>query len=580
MIKGQALGGAQLAHAIRRDLEWVSARSPEASAILAVVTATPDIPGHRIAGIIGEGGFATVYRGWQVAVGREVAVKVDNRMLLSERDRRRFDREVTAAGRLSGHPHVIDIYDAGALDDGRPYMVMEFCPGGSLADAVRRDGVMNPAQVRDIGVRIADALAAAHAAGVLHRDVKPANILVNRYGMAGLSDFGLASLLTPGGEQSVTREALTPAYASPERFRGGEPTVACDLYSLAATLYGLLAGRPPRFPADGGTPSIAMLISLHGKPVDDIPGVPSALMATLRGSLAADPAMRPRSAEELRDALIAAPESQPRSRSRSQSEHRTPTVTLPQAGRTAGEPTVRSAQSAASARHARRRLPAGTSRGADGVAGRRRPKARPAALAAASVVIVAAAALLGARALSPGAHVTQLSAQAKDLDRRVVGNSKYFTGCGAPAQPTSGAEATINCQPVESGITVSASSFKVTGPDIPFSIGLIPGESEGLDGFLKSAIPNSLSVDPPDNAAVCNADGGSACPNIGFSGYWGGINGRLYCYEQSGLYYIVWTFDNDEYESTYSEDFAVVASSPHLASLINLNRSGGLRSGY
>ena len=89
------------------------------------------------------GGFATVYRSWQLAVGREVAVKVDNRVLLSERDRRRFFREVTAAGRLSGHPHVIDVYDAGTLDDGRPYLVMELCPAGSLNDALRRHGPMS-----------------------------------------------------------------------------------------------------------------------------------------------------------------------------------------------------------------------------------------------------------------------------------------------------------------------------------------------------------------------------------------------------------------------------------------------------
>ncbi|MGH3252852.1 MAG: serine/threonine-protein kinase, partial [Trebonia sp.] len=267
---------------------------------------TPDIPGHRITDIIGEGGFATVYRGWQVSVGREVAVKVDNRVLLSERDQRRFVREVTAAGRLSGHPHVIAIHDAGTLEDGRPYMVMEFCPGGSLADAIRRGGAMGAPQVRDIGIKIADALAAAHAAGVLHRDVKPGNILVNRYGMVGLSDFGLASILASEGEQSVTREALTPAYASPENFRGEEPSVAGDLYSLAATLYDLLAGRPPRYPADGSKPNIAMLVGLLDKPVDDIPGVPPELMATLRGSLAADPAARPRSAVEMRDALSGA----------------------------------------------------------------------------------------------------------------------------------------------------------------------------------------------------------------------------------------------------------------------------------
>ena len=98
--------------------------------------------------------------------------------------------------------------------------------------------------MRDIGVRLADALAAAHASGVLHRDIKPANILVNRFGMVGLSDFGLASIISAHGEQTASREALTPAYSSPETFRGEEPTVLADVYSLAATLYALLSGLP------------------------------------------------------------------------------------------------------------------------------------------------------------------------------------------------------------------------------------------------------------------------------------------------------------------------------------------------
>ena len=223
-----------------------------------MVTA-PDIPGHRVGGVLGAGGFATVYRCWQLAVGREVAVKVDNRVLLTERDRRRFIREVTAAGRLSGHPHVIDVYDAGTLEDGRPFLVMELCPAGSLNDALRRNGPMPPVQVRDIGIRLADALAAAHASGVLHRDIKPANILVNRFGMVGLSDFGLASIVSARGEQTASREALTPAYSSPETFRGEEPTVLADVYSLAATLYALLSGLPPRFAAGGRPPSFATM---------------------------------------------------------------------------------------------------------------------------------------------------------------------------------------------------------------------------------------------------------------------------------------------------------------------------------
>ena len=132
---------------------------------------------------------------------------------------------------------------------------MELCPAGSLNDALRRHGPM-PRRRRcaTSASGSADALAAAHASGVLHRDIKPANILVNRFGMVGLSDFGLASIISAHGEQTASREALTPAYSSPETFRGEEPTVLADVYSLAATLYALLAGRPPRFAADGRQP--------------------------------------------------------------------------------------------------------------------------------------------------------------------------------------------------------------------------------------------------------------------------------------------------------------------------------------
>jgi hypothetical protein len=267
-----------------------------------VVTA-PDIPGHRVASILGAGGFATVYRCWQIAVGREVAVKVDNRVLLTERDRRRFLREVTAAGRLSGHPHVIDVYDAGTLGDGRPFMVMELCPAGSLSEALRRHGPMPPGQVRDIGVRLADALAAAHASGILHRDIKPANILVNRFGMVGLADFGLASIISAHGDQSASREALTPAYSSPETFRGEEPSVLADVYSLAATLYALLSGLPPHFTPGEKAPGFATLVRLHDEPVRDVPGTPPDLMALLRAAMSPDPAMRPQSAAALRDTL-------------------------------------------------------------------------------------------------------------------------------------------------------------------------------------------------------------------------------------------------------------------------------------
>lgn len=240
-----------------------------------------DIPGYEIVEMLGMGGFGTVYRARQLAVRREVALKIDNRVLATDRDRRRFLREVTAAGRLSGHPHVVAVYDAGVLADGRPYMVLELCPHGSLGDRLHDRGPFPPGEVRDIGIRIADALAAAHAAGVLHRDVKPANILIDRYGSVALADFGLASMPAPGLESSATREALTPAYAPPEAFHLAEPTPAGDVYSLAASLYALLSGRPPYFPPDGRL-GIAALMAAQQRPLPDVPGAPPALMAVLR----------------------------------------------------------------------------------------------------------------------------------------------------------------------------------------------------------------------------------------------------------------------------------------------------------
>jgi serine/threonine protein kinase len=267
------------------------------------VIPAPDIPGHTVTGVLGSGGFATVYQTWQVAVGRETAVKVDSRVLHTDRDQRRFFREVNAAGRLSGHPHVVDVYDAGTLRDGRPFLVMELCPEGSLNDQLRRNGPMNPELVCRIGTSLADALAAAHSEGILHRDIKPANILINRYGVVGLSDFGLASIIAASGEQSVSLDALTPAYAPPESFHEAEPTASADLYSLAATLYALMAGRPPRFPAGSKSPGMATILALHGEPVADIPGVPPSMLATLRQCLEADPARRLPSAAVLRDEL-------------------------------------------------------------------------------------------------------------------------------------------------------------------------------------------------------------------------------------------------------------------------------------
>jgi serine/threonine protein kinase len=256
--------------------------------------------------VLGHGGFSVVYRARQELLGRDVALKVGNRTMTDDRDRRRFLREAHAAGRLSDHPNVISLYDAGVAPDDRPYLVMELCPDGSLADRLRAHGALPPAYVREVGIGIADALAEAHGAGVLHRDLKPANVLVNRFGVAGLADFGLTASHEANQYVSGTVEALSPAFAPPEVFRMERPTTAVDIYGLGATLYALLTGRPPRWPAHG-YPSIVTMAHLHDEPLPDVPGVATAFTAVLRRAMASEPGDRYASAGELRDALRAAP---------------------------------------------------------------------------------------------------------------------------------------------------------------------------------------------------------------------------------------------------------------------------------
>ncbi|HXZ71846.1 MAG TPA: serine/threonine-protein kinase [Streptosporangiaceae bacterium] len=502
------------------------------------MVSAPDIPGYQVGGILGSGGFATVYRCWQRTVGREVAVKVDNRVLLSERDRRRFVREVTAAGRLSGHPHVIDVYDAGTLADGRPYLVMELCPAGSLHDALHRSGPMSPAQVRDIGIRISDALAAAHAAGVLHRDIKPANILVNRYGLVCLSDFGLASIMAAEGGQSTSRDALTPAFASPETFRGEEPTMAADIYSLAATLYALLAGRPPRFPAGPKEPGIATIIALHDQPVDDVPGTPPGLMAILRRALAADPAARPPGAAALRDALaaltarpgIAQEAGAPAPRVRvppTPPAHSTPParpVYSAPAAHSAPPPHPRhSAPPAAlmppprsmpSAGPALAPVPPGPPSGpgpgitAPPIPARRRRPFMLLAAVAGVVLLVAAAAVVGARVLSPGASTgapaaaAPASSAARPAAAPAAGFGVPTVTSGCPAASVAGAGARCPRNPeCWAGLLVAAGSASARGLPCTrphtwqtFAIAILPAGVRTFDHDTVAASPTVGAV--------------------------------------------------------------------------------------
>lgn len=262
----------------------------------------PIVPGLTDLRVFARGGYATVYQATQISVGREVAVKVENRTLDNERDQARFLREARAAGRMSSHPHVVDLFDVGVTVDQHPYLIMELCDG-SYAERMRTSP-LGPVEARDLGMKIADALAHSHAAGVLHRDVKPANILYSNFNSAVLADFGLA-VLAEHRDASVTLEVLTPAYAPPEMFSHSPPSPAVDVYALCATLYAVMHGRPPRWQSERN-PSLVTVLEMFNQPLPGLPGVPDELIDVLRAGMANDPADRP-SALELHEMLAGLP---------------------------------------------------------------------------------------------------------------------------------------------------------------------------------------------------------------------------------------------------------------------------------
>jgi eukaryotic-like serine/threonine-protein kinase len=259
---------------------------------------TPIVPGLTDLHVFARGGYATVYRATQISVGREVAVKVENRTLASDRDQARFLREARAAGRMSSHPHVVDLFDVGVTIDQHPYLIMELCDG-SYAERMR-NSPLGAVEARDLGVKIADAIAHSHAAGVLHRDVKPANILHSHFNPAVLADFGLA-VVAEMRDASVALEVLTPAYAPPEMFSHSPPSPAADVYALCATLYAVMHGRPPRWQSERN-PSLVTVLEMFHQPIPGLPGIPEDLVDVLRAGMANDPGVRP-SAAELRDML-------------------------------------------------------------------------------------------------------------------------------------------------------------------------------------------------------------------------------------------------------------------------------------
>jgi eukaryotic-like serine/threonine-protein kinase len=252
---------------------------------------------YRIERPLGHGGMATVYLGRDTELERPVAIKVLAENLAGEDEfRRRFVREAKLAARLSD-PNVVGIYDAGE-DDGRLYIVMEHVDGETLADLLARRRRLPPDEARELAAQAASGLAHAHEAGLVHRDVKPQNLILRRDGTVKIADFGIAR----AAETTITQTGTvlgTAAYLAPEQALGEKVTPAADVYSLGAVLYELLTGRPP-FEFESLADLAAQQARMEITPVRELAAdVPPELEDIVMRCLARNPAYRPASAGEL-----------------------------------------------------------------------------------------------------------------------------------------------------------------------------------------------------------------------------------------------------------------------------------------
>jgi serine/threonine-protein kinase len=243
--------------------------------------------------------MSEVWRATDLELGRTVAIKLlDERYARDPQLRERFRREALAAARLSGTPGIVTIFDVGETH-GRPMIVMEHLPGGSLEERVRGRAPCQPGQVLEWLEQAAHALDAAHAAGVVHRDVKPGNLLLDARGHVHVADFGIASAV---GLDSLTQTGTvlgTAGYLSPEQARGERAGAASDRYGLAVVGWELLAGRRP-FHSDSATAEAAAHVTAPVPSIHEAnPSLPPELDAVFRRALAKDPSARPASAGEL-----------------------------------------------------------------------------------------------------------------------------------------------------------------------------------------------------------------------------------------------------------------------------------------
>jgi eukaryotic-like serine/threonine-protein kinase len=253
---------------------------------------------YRLEARIGAGGMSTVYRALDETLERRVAIKLMHRELSSDSDElERFRREARAVAQLS-HPHIVGVIDAGE-DDGRPYIVFEYVEGETLKERIRRLGPLPIPEAVAYAIEIARALGAAHARHIVHRDVKPQNVLIDEEGSAKVTDFGIARTLDEEGLTADGRVIGTTDYVSPEQALGHPVTGQSDLYSLGIVLYEMLTGDVP-FKGDS---QVAVAMKHVREPLPDVqrtrPDISAALAAVVDRATAKDPAERYRDDAEL-----------------------------------------------------------------------------------------------------------------------------------------------------------------------------------------------------------------------------------------------------------------------------------------
>jgi serine/threonine-protein kinase len=259
---------------------------------------------YRLESLLGRGGMADVWRAADVKLARTVAVKVIHASYARDPQfAERFLREARVVASLE-HPNILPVYDFGD-EDGIPFLVMPHLPGGTLRDRLR--GAPAPLGLAAGWIRqLADALDAAHAAGVLHRDVKPANVLIGKDDRLFLADFGIAKMVeTMTGLTATGVVVGTPLYMAPEQAQGQPASPATDRYALAVVVYEILAGRPP-FEGDNPLSLMHQHVSTPAPALSSrVGGLPAGLDGVLAAALSKDPAARPPTCRALADAVSA-----------------------------------------------------------------------------------------------------------------------------------------------------------------------------------------------------------------------------------------------------------------------------------